>query len=122
MAGFQVRAVNKYVKGSPLKARRVVNVVRGMNALQALETLRLMPHAAAREVERTLKSAMANADENFGIDPTDMFIAQITSNEGPRMRRIRFGARGRVKPVTKRTMHITVVLEMKESQEEVNFG
>lgn len=111
MAELQVRAVSKYIKGSPLKARRIVNVVRGMPATQALETLDLMPHKAARDVAQTIKSALSNADENFGLDPEDMVIVEIAANEGPRMRRMRFGARGRIKPIRKRTSHITVVLE-----------
>ena len=120
MADFQVRAVAKYVMGSPLKARRVVNVVRGMPALEALEVLALMPQAAADVVFKTIKSAVANADENYGLDANDLVIAEITANEGPRLRRIRFGARGRIKPIRKRTTHITVVLE--EQEEEENFG
>ena len=63
---------------------------------------------------------MSNADENYGLDADDMIIAEITANEGPRMRRIRFGARGRVKPIRKRMTHITVVLE--EPEEEEDFG
>jgi large subunit ribosomal protein L22 len=111
MADIQVRAVTKYTLGSPLKARRIVNAVRGMAALQALEVLALMPHDAATVVGKTIKSAVANAEENYGLDANDMFIAEITANEGPRLRRIKFGARGRVKPIRKRTSHITVVLE-----------
>ena len=111
MADFQVRAVSKYIMGSPLKARRIVNTVRGMNATRALEVLALMPQASATPVAKTIKSALANAEENYGLDPDDMVIAEITANEGPRLRRIRFGARGRVKPIRKRTSHITVVLE-----------
>jgi large subunit ribosomal protein L22 len=114
MADFQVRAVSKYLMGSPLKARRVVNVVRGMPAPQALQTLALMPHAAAKTVAKTIKSAVANAEENYGLSPEDMVIAEITANEGPRLRRMRFGARGRVKPILKRTSHITVVLEERD--------
>jgi len=117
MAGFQVKAVTKYVMGSPLKARRVVNAVRGMQALDALEMLNLMPHAAAEVVAKTVKSAVANADENYGLDANDLFIAEITANEGPRLRRYRFGARGRIKPIRKRTTHITVVLEEQEEEE-----
>ncbi len=120
MAEFQVRAVTKYLHGSPLKARRVVNVVRGMKASEALEVLDLMPQAAAQDVYKTLKCAMSNADENYGLDADDMIIAEITANEGPRMRRIRFGARGRVKPIRKRMTHITVVLEGPEEEED--FG
>lgn len=113
MADFQVRAVSKYIMGSPVKARRVVNAVRGMNAIRALEMLTLMPHAAAETVAKTVKSAVANAEENYGLNGEDMIIAEITANEGPRLRRMRFGARGRVKPLKKRTSHITVVLEEK---------
>ncbi|MFQ5577668.1 MAG: 50S ribosomal protein L22 [Anaerolineae bacterium] len=111
MADFQVQAVSKYIMGSPLKARRVVNTVRGMRATQALEVLALMPHAAAHSVAKTIKSAVANAEENYGLYADDMVIAEITANEGPRLKRMRFGARGRVKPIIKRTSHITVVLE-----------
>ena len=117
MADVQVRAVTKYVMGSPLKARRVVNVVRGMPALQALEVLALMPHAAADVVAKTIKSAVANADINYGLDANDLVIAEIMANEGPRLRRVRFGARGRVKPIQKRTSHITVVLEEQEEED-----
>lgn len=113
MADFQVRAVSKYVMGSPLKARRVVNAVRGMNATRALEVLALMPQAAAGMVRKTVKSAVANAEENYGLNGEDMVIAEISANEGPRLRRMRFGARGRVKPIRKRTSHVTVVLEEK---------
>ncbi|HEY84230.1 MAG TPA: 50S ribosomal protein L22 [Chloroflexi bacterium] len=110
MENFQVRAVSKYNMGSPLKARRVVNVVRGMKAEEALETLTLMPQAAAATVAKTIKSALANADEH-GFETGDMVITEIAANEGPRLRRARFGARGRFKPIRKRTSHITVVLE-----------
>jgi large subunit ribosomal protein L22 len=120
MSDFQVKAVTKYVMGSPLKARRVVNTVRGMPALQALEVLALMPNAAAEVVAKTIKSAVANAEENYGLDANDMVVAEISANEGPRLRRMRFGARGRVKPIRNRTSHITVVLE--EQLEEGHVG
>ena len=113
MADIQVQAVSKYMMGSPLKARRVVNAVRGMPALQALQVLSLMPHAAAHTVAKTVKSAVANAEENFGLNGEDLVITRIWANEGPRLKRMRFGARGRVKPIIKRTSHITVVLEEK---------
>ena len=87
-----------------------------MPATQALDVLDLMPHNAAQVVSKTIKSAIANADENYGLNPDDMVITEITANEGPRLRRMRFGARGRVKPIRKRTSHITVVLEEKEQE------
>lgn len=111
MDGLQVRAVSKYIKGSPIKARRVVNAVRGMRAQEALEVLRLLPQAAAIPVYKTLKSAIANAEENYALDPESLVIAKITVDEGPRLRRARYGARGRFKPIKKRTSHITVVVE-----------
>jgi large subunit ribosomal protein L22 len=111
MAGFQVQAESKYIPGSPIKARRVVNVVRGMPAQEALEVLRLMPQAAAEPIAKTIKSAIANAEENFGLAKEDLVIAEIVANSGPVRPWRRFGARGRFKPIRKRTSHIRVVLE-----------
>ncbi|UCC87615.1 MAG: 50S ribosomal protein L22 [Anaerolineales bacterium] len=111
MAGFQVHAESKYIPGSPIKARRVVNVVRGMYAKEALEVLRLMPQAAAGPVAKTIQSAVANAEENFGLSKEDLVIVQIAANSGPARPWRRFGARGRFKPIRKRTSHIKVVLE-----------
>jgi large subunit ribosomal protein L22 len=111
MADLQVRAISKYVQGAPIKMRRVVNSVRGMRAQKALEVLALLPQAAARPVWKTVKSALANAEQNYALDAEDMVVAQIMVDEGPRMRRFRAGARGRYKPIKKRYSHITVVLE-----------
>ena len=111
MADLQVRAVSKYIMGSPIKMRRVVNAVRGMRAQQALDVLALLPHRAAKPVSKTIKSAVANAEENHALDAEDMVIAEIKVDEGPRLRRYRAGARGRYKPIKKQLSHITVVLE-----------
>jgi large subunit ribosomal protein L22 len=116
MAGFQVRAESKYIPGSPIKARRVVNAVRGMYAEEAMEILRLMPHAAAGPVAKTIRSAIANAEENFGLAKEDLIIAEIVANPGPTRPWRRFGARGRFKPIRKRTSHIKVVLEEVEEE------
>lgn len=111
MADLQVRAVSKYIMGSPIKMRRVVNSVRGMRAQEALQVLSLLPQAAAVPIYKTVKSALANAEENYALDAEDMVIAAISVDEGPRLRRARYGARGRFKPIRKRLSHITVVLE-----------
>ena len=111
MADFQVRAVSKYIMGAPIKMRRVVNSVRGMRAQDALDVLALLPQAACVPVSKTIKSALANAEENYALDPEDMIISQVYISEGPRLRRARYGARGRFKPIKKRLSHITVVLE-----------
>lgn len=116
MAGFQVHAESKYIPGSPIKARRVVNVVRGMYAQEALEVLRLMPQAAARPVAKTIQSAIANAEENFGLAKEDLVITEIVANSGPMRPWRRFGARGRFKPIRRRTSHIKVVLEEVEEE------
>lgn len=115
MADVQVQAVSKYIAMSPIKVRRVINAVRGRKAEEALQMLRLMPNAAAGEVAKTIKSAMSNADENYGLDKGLLVIASIKADGGPVWKRRRFGARGRFKPILKRTSHITVVLEEKES-------
>jgi large subunit ribosomal protein L22 len=82
-----------------------------MRAQEALEVLQLLPQAAAVPVYKTLKSAIANAEENYALDAESLVIAKITVDEGPRLRRARYGARGRFKPIKKRTSHITVVVE-----------
>ena len=110
MDEYRVRAVTKYVMGSPIKARRVVNAVRGMRALEALDLLSALPHRAATPVYKTIKSALGNAEENKKLDAEDMVIEEIKVDGGPLMKRGRYGARGRFKPIKKRTSHITVVL------------
>lgn len=116
MAGFRVHAESKYIPGSPIKARRLVNAVRGMYAAEALEVLRLMPQAAAEPIAKTIKSAIANAEENFGLAKEDLVISEIVANSGPMRPWRRFGARGRFKPIHKRTSHIKVVLEEVEQE------
>ena len=111
---FQVKAVMKYVGLSPQKVRLVVDKVRGMNADQALSQLRFGTQAASRPVAKALRSAIANAEENFGMPREDLFVVEIFADEGPTRKWRRFGARGRFKPILRRSSHITVVLEEKE--------
>ncbi len=111
---FQVRAVGKYVGVSPQKVRLVVDEVRGMDAQEALSQLQFRVHGASKPVAKVIRSAMANAEENFGMSPEDLFIAEIYADGGPVRKWRRFGARGRFKPLLKRSSHITVVLEERE--------
>jgi large subunit ribosomal protein L22 len=113
---MEVRAVTKFTGISPQKTRLVVDEVRGKNAEEALVLLQFMPQSAAKLVAKTVKSALANATENFGLEASDMYIAQITADEAPRRKWRRFGARGRFKPWIRRSSHITVVLEEREAQ------
>jgi len=108
------RAVTKYVGISPQKVRLVIDQVRGMQAEQALAMLRHMTQSAAQPVAKTIASALANADENEGLSREDMYIAQITADGAPLRRWRRFGARGRFKPIIRRSCHITVVLDERE--------
>jgi len=107
---LEVRAVAKYIRMSPRKVRLVVDLVRGMNVVEALAVLRHVRKAAAVPVSKAIRSAAANAEENLGLSMSDMYIAEITANGGPTLKRWRAGARGRPKPRLKRSTHITVVL------------
>jgi large subunit ribosomal protein L22 len=98
------------------KVRRVIDQVRGLDANEALEMLHFLPHAAARPVAKVIRSAIANAEENFGIPRDDLYVARIVADDGPGVMpgkglRRRFGGRGRWRPIRKRSSHITVVLE-----------
>lgn len=113
---MEVRAITKYVGISPQKTRWVIDQVRGMQAEQALALLRYMTQAAAGPVAKTVASALANAEENLGLAREDMYIATITADGAPLRKWRRFGARGRFKPIIRRSSHITVVLAEQERQ------
>ena len=114
MDEVEFRAVGRYVRMSPQKVRLVVDQVRGKWVDEALTMLKFMPQAAAKPVYKTIRSAVANAEENEGLDREYLYIARITADGGPTRRWRRFGARGRFKPIRKRSAHITVVLKEKE--------
>lgn len=118
---FEIRAVAKYVQISPRKVRRVVDVVRGMEAEEALDTLRFMPQRAAEPVFKLIQSAVANAEENYGLEIDELVVNKIFADEGPRRRKApyggRFAGRGRFRPIMRRTSHITVILAEQEFME-----
>ena len=111
---LDVRASARYIPIAPRKVRRVVNLVRGKSVNEALALLRFLPHRAARPVYKVVASAVANAEENFGLHRDDLYIHRIFVDEGPRWKRYRFAARGRVKPYRHRLSHITVILRERE--------
>jgi large subunit ribosomal protein L22 len=117
MEDFEVRAQTRYVPQSARKVRLVVDHVRGMDAVEAMGVLNLMPQKAATYVQKLLKSAVANAENNFGMMPEDLYIAEIYADDGPIRRWRRFGARGRFKPIQKRSAHITMVLRERMFEE-----
>ena len=112
----EVIARMRHVPMPARKVRRVIDQVRGLYADDALETLYFLPHAAARPVAKLIRSAIANAEENFGIPREELYVAHIVADDGPGVMpgkglRRRFGGRGRWRPIRKRSSHITVVLE-----------
>ena len=110
-----IRAELNFLPQSAQKVRMVLDTVRGMSANEALESLRFVNKGAGEPVLRLLKSAVANAEENFGVSRDDLIVAQIFANEAPTRKWRRFGARGRFKPVLRRQSHITVVLRERGS-------
>jgi large subunit ribosomal protein L22 len=111
---MDVQATGKFLPISPQKLRLVLNEVRGQNAVDAMNLLQFMPQKGAELTVKVLKSAMANAENNFELDPADMYISVIYANEGPRRSWRRFGARGRFKPIVRRTSHLTITLSEME--------
>lgn len=111
---MEVRAVAKYIRMSPQKVRWVINLVRGKDVNEALDILAFTPKRAAGPVAKAIRSAAANAEENYGLSRDDLYIAQISADDGPTLKRGRPGPRGRFKPILKRSTHITVVLGEKE--------
>jgi large subunit ribosomal protein L22 len=109
-----IRAQIRFLTISAQKVRLVVDLVRGKNAVQAMELLRFAPQNAALPVGKLLASAVANAEENFGVSRDDLFVAKIFADEAPTRKWRRFGARGRFKPVLRRSSHVTVVLRERE--------
>ena len=116
---FEVRAIVRHIPMSTQKVRLVVNAVRGMDASKALDTLRFMPQAAAEPVFKLISSAVANAEENYGLEMDELVVSEIWADEGPRHRKAphggRFAGRGRFRPVVRRSSHITVVLAEREA-------
>ena len=110
-----IRAELNFLPQSAQKVRLVLDTVRGLSANEALENLRFVNKGAGEPVLKLIKSAVANAEENFGVSRDDLFVAQIFANEAPTRKWRRFGARGRFKPVLRRQSHVTVVLRERGS-------
>jgi len=105
-----IRAQLRFLPLSAQKVRLVIDLVRGKSAVEALETLRFVQKRAAPPVRKLLASAVSNAEENLGISRDDLYVATIFADEAPTRRWRRFGARGRFKPILRRTSHVTVIL------------
>jgi large subunit ribosomal protein L22 len=110
-----IRAYLRFLPISAQKVRLIVDLVRGKDATDALDMLRFVPNRAAQPVLKLLKSAVANAEENFGVSRDDLYVATIFADEAPTRKWRRFGARGRFKPILRRSSHVTVILREREA-------
>ncbi len=111
---MEAKAVVKYARIAPRKVQLVANLIRGKQIDEALAMLKYTPRAAAPVIEKLIKSAMANAENNHGMDADNLYISEIYANQGPIMKRFRPRAFGRAAAIRKRTSHIGVVLKEKE--------
>ena len=110
---LSARATAKFVRVTPMKARRVIDLIRGKDASDALDTLRFAPQAASDPVYKVVASAAANAENTESLRSDDLFISQAFVDEGVTLRRIRPRAKGSASRILKRAAHITVVVEPK---------
>lgn len=108
---MEVKAKARYIRTAPRKLRPIVDMVRGKKVEEALTVLMFLPSPSARTVAKVVRSAVANAENNFEMTPAAMRIVEIFVDEGRSMKRFRAGPRGRVKPILKRSSHITVVVK-----------
>jgi large subunit ribosomal protein L22 len=109
-----IRAELRYCGVSAQKMRGVIDLVRGKAVTDSLDLLKFTPKVAARHVHQLLSSAVANAEENFGVDRKDLVIHSITADEAPTRKWRRFGARGRFKPLLRRSSHVKIILRERE--------
>ena len=111
------RAVARHVRVTPMKARRVINLVRGLPAKEALAVLQFAPQAASEPVYKVLASAIANAENNERLDPDSLLVSEAYVDEGPTLKRFRPRAQGRAYRIRKRSCHITIVVESVPAQQ-----
>ena len=107
---MQVSAVSKYVRISPSKVQKLVGAIKGKPVESGIQILKFMPQKAAGILEKTIRSAVANADQHADIDVDLLVIRNITADQGPTLKRWKARARGRGTRILKRTSHITVIL------------
>ena len=112
---MEAKAIAKSVRMSPIKLKPVASLVRGKNLAEALTILRFTPGKGAELFEKVVKSAAANAENNFNMNVDDLYVAEIYAHQGPTMKRWRAGSQGRASIILKRTSHIGVTLKERNS-------
>ena len=111
---MEARAIARYVRVSPRKARIVIDQIRNKDVISAIETLRFNERAISETIEKVVKSAAANAQDKYGIRPENLVIKACYVDEGPTMKRFRPRAKGSASRINKRTSHITVIVAPRE--------
>jgi len=112
----------RFVRDSPMKVRRVIELIKGRSVADALAVLKYAPQAASSQLAKVIQSAAANAENNLGLDPETLWLKSVTADEGPTLKRIRPRAQGRAYRIRKRTSHITVVVESRPKQAKKKAG
>lgn len=110
---MEIKAQLNYLNIAPRKVRLVADLVRNMDAKEAKTQLKFMPKRTAGPLLKLLNSAIANAKNNFNLEKDVLYIKKLTINQGPPFKRWRAGSRGKANPITKRTSHINLVLDIK---------
>jgi len=112
---MEVRAITRNIRVSPRKARLICDAVRGKDVDAALAILRFLPQKTAPIIAKTVKSASANAENNYDLDPNALYVKYIFADDAPQLKRGEFRARGRFNQIIKRSCHITVIVEEREA-------
>ena len=112
---MEVRAIAKHIRMSPRKVRLVGDAIKGKSVREAMAALQLVPNKAADPIFKAVKSAAANAENNYNLATEDLYVVQVVADPGRSLKRWRARARGRAAPIVKRSSHITVVVKEREA-------
>lgn len=112
---MEVRAVARHIRMSPRKVRLVGNAIKGKSVREAMAALLLIPNKAGDPIAKAVKSAAANAENNYNLSSDDLYVVQVVADPGRSLKRYRARARGRAAPIIKRSSHITVVVKEREA-------
>ena len=110
---MEAKASAKYVRTSPRKAGMICSLVRGKNVDEAMAILKFMPQKSANIIAKVVKSAAANAENNFDMNPDNLYVAEVYAHQGPTLKRWRAGSQGRASVILKRSSHVGVTLKEK---------
>ena len=111
---LEAKAILRYARISSRKVKIVADLIRGKDAQEALSIVKFTPKASSEVIEKLLKSAIANAENNHGMNSANLYVDQIYANQGPTLKRIRPAAKGSAVRIRKRTSHITIVLKERQ--------